>query len=97
MNAQSIFLSDYNFNTKAEGESLILPLLLAILTFSVFLMSSNSGNDFSPTLNDKKTASTASSSKADSKKSIVDVMWSCSFQSMLDEGRNCGTLNKRSR
>ncbi len=87
MKAQTLFLNEMTFETQAEGENLILPLLLTTLTFGVFLMSSLTPDKFNPLLETQKIES---SSEALSQRNIVDFIWSCSPQSILEKGENCG-------
>lgn len=79
MKTQDVYIYDSNFEIQAQGEQLIFPLLLVVFIFGLFMMSSPS-IEKSP-LPYKNTA-TATSSKTDSKKSIVDIIYSCT-------DRNC--------
>lgn len=93
MKTQTLFLNEFEFNDEAKGESLILPLLLVTLTFGIFLMSSNAPDKFTPTLktplgNEK----IAMASQSDTQKNIIDIIWACPVQSLLENGQGCGTV-----
>lgn len=87
MRSQEFFFHDADSEISQQGEYLLFPLLLIIFIFGLLMLNPNSSEKISSSYNNSK--ATASQTQADSKKSIVDIIYSCSLTSISEKGHHC--------
>lgn len=83
MKAATFFLKEHEYQQRAEREVLAVLFLLFISYFISMKMNSQPNSEYGSRIQSAIETSTAS--QADSKKNIIDLLWACQPESVIDK------------
>ncbi len=92
MKATTFFLKESEFKQRAEDEVLVVLFLLFVVYFVSLKMGLNPSTDYPAPL--ESGIVTTAPSVINSRKDIIDIIWSCQPQSVLNKQENNCTSSK---